>query len=352
MADFERTEKATPKKRSEARKKGQVAKSREVCSVTVLLAGLLALFFSGPYYYGQLSTLMIRLFQQIGNFAVTPESIHALQNQLTVSLGLILAPFLGVVLVASVVSNYVQVRGFFSWEMIKPDPGKVFSLKGLSRFFSLRSLQELVKSLGKILIVGGIAYYTIKKEMPNVLPLMDQEIGSIFKYILSVSFHIFLNTVLVMVLLAGLDYIYQRWSYEKGLRMSKQEIKDEVKQAEGDPLVRARIRSIQRELARRRMMAEVPKADVIITNPTHIAVALYYKSGEMDAPKLLAKGAGFVAEKLKEIGREHKIPILENKPLAQILFRTVEVGQMIPATLYHLVADVLAFVYRMKKKTL
>jgi flagellar biosynthetic protein FlhB len=134
--------------------------------------------------------------------------------------------------------------------------------------------------------------------------------------------------------------------------MSKQEVKDEGKQAEGDPLVKARMRSMQRDLARRRMMAEVPKADVIITNPTHIAVALLYVSGEMDAPKVVAKGAGFVAEKIKAIGQEHEVPILENKPLAQILFKTVEIGQMIPATLYHLVADVLAFVYRMKKKTL
>jgi flagellar biosynthetic protein FlhB len=167
-----------------------------------------------------------------------------------------------------------------------------------------------------------------------------------------VSFDIFLNTVLVMVLLAGLDYIYQRWSYEKKLRMSKQEVKDEGKQAEGDPLVKARMRSMQRDMARRRMMAEVPKADVIITNPTHIAVALLYISGEMDAPKVVAKGAGFVAEKIKAIGQEHGVPTVENKPLAQILFKTVEIGQMIPATLYHLVADVLAFVYRMKNKTL
>jgi len=352
MADFERTEKATPKRRSEARKKGQVAKSREISSVMVLLAGLLALFFLGSYFYEQLSALMVRSFNQIGTFAITPENIHALQSQWFVSLGLILGPFLGVVVVAAIVSNYVQVGGFFSWESIKPDPAKVFSLKGFSRFFSGQSLLELLKSFGKILIVGGMAYYTVKKELPNILPLMDQEIGSISKYIFSVSFDIFLNTVLVMVLLAGLDYIYQRWSYEKALRMSKQEVKDEGKQAEGDPLVKARLRSMQRELARRRMMAEVPKADVIITNPTHVAVALLYISGEMDAPKVVAKGAGFVAEKIKAIGQEHKVPILENKPLAQILFKAIEVGQMIPATLYHLVADVLAFVYRMKKKTL
>jgi flagellar biosynthetic protein FlhB len=352
MADFERTEKATPKRRSEARKKGQVAKSRDVTSVMVLLSGLLALFLLGSYYYGHFSTLMIKSFGQIGTIMVTPENIQVLQNQWLVSVGLILAPFLGVVVVVSLVSNYVQVGGFWSWELIKPDPEKVFSLQGLRRIFSLQSLMELLKSIGKILIVGGMAYYTIKKELPNILPLMEEEVGSISRYIFSVSRDIFLNTVLVMVLLAGLDYIFQRWSYEKGLRMSKQEIKDEGKQAEGDPLVKARMRSIQRDIARRRMMAEVPKADVIITNPTHIAVALLYISGEMDAPKVVAKGAGFVAEKIKAVGQEHEIPILENKPLAQILYKTVEVGQMIPATLYHLVADVLAFVYRVKKKTL
>jgi len=352
MADFERTEKATPKRRSEARKKGQVAKSREVTSVMVLLSGLLALFLLGSYYYGQLSTLMIKSFGQIGTIGVSPENIQVLQNQWLASVGLILAPFLGVVVVVSVVSNYVQVGGVWSWELIKPDPAKVFSLQGFRRIFSLQSLMELLKSIGKILIVGGMAYYTIKKELPNILPLMEEEIGSISRYIFAVSRDIFLNTVLVMVLLAGLDYIFQRWSYEKGLRMSKQEIKDEGKQAEGDPLVKARMRSMQRDIARRRMMAEVPKADVIITNPTHIAVALLYISGEMDAPKVVAKGAGFVAEKIKTIGQEHEVPILENKPLAQILFKTVEIGQMIPAALYHLVADVLAFVYRMKKKTL
>jgi flagellar biosynthetic protein FlhB len=252
MADFERTERATPKRRSEARKKGQVAKSREVPSVMVLLAGILGLYFGGSYYYEHLSTLMVQLFGQIGTFRITLENIQALQSQLIVSLGLILAPFLGVVVVVSVASNYVQVGNFFSWELIKPDPAKVFSGQGLRRFFSMSSLLELLKSIAKILIVGGMAYYKIKKELPNILPLMDQEIGRISRYIFSVSFEIFLNTVLVMMLLAGLDYIYQLWSYERALRMSKQEIKDEAKQTEGDPLVKARMRSRQRELARRR----------------------------------------------------------------------------------------------------
>ena len=247
MADFERTEKATPKRRTEARKKGQVAKSREVTSVMVLLGGLLALLSLGSYSYDQLSALMVQCFGQSASIAITPSTVQVLQNQLLAALGLILAPFLGIVVVVSVVSNYVQVGGFLSWELIKPNPGKVLSLQGLRRIFSLQSLMELLKSIGKIAIVGGMAYYTIKKEIPHLLPLMDQEIDSIARYIFSASLAIFLNTVLVMILLAGLDYIFQRWSHEKALRMSRQEIKDEGKQAEGDPLVKARLRSMQRE---------------------------------------------------------------------------------------------------------
>jgi flagellar biosynthetic protein FlhB len=252
MADFERTEKATPKKRSEARKKGQVARSREVSSVMVLLSGILALFLFGSYYYQHLSTLMVQSFRQIGTFPITLENIYALQSQLMVSLAFIFAPFLGVVVVVAIVSNYVQVGGLFSWGLIKPDPAKVLFLKGLRGFFPRESLLELLKSLGKILIVGGTAYSTIQKELRNIVPLTEQEIGTIGKYIFSVSFDILLNILFVMALLAALDYIYQRWSYEKALRMSKQEVKDEAKQTEGDPLVKARIRRMQRELARRR----------------------------------------------------------------------------------------------------
>jgi flagellar biosynthetic protein FlhB len=155
-----------------------------------------------------------------------------------------------------------------------------------------------------------------------------------------------------LMVLAGLDYLFQRWSHEKSLRMTKQELKEESKMTEGDPLIKSRIRTIQRQLARRRMMAEVPKADVIITNPTHLAVALLYKGREMEAPKVVAKGAGEIAERIKEIGRSHQIPIVENKPLAQALYKTVDLGQTIPSTLYQMVADILAYVYRLKNRTL
>jgi flagellar biosynthetic protein FlhB len=176
-------------------------------------------------------------------------------------------------------------------------------------------------------------------------------VDSIFRYAGLTSFWLFLKTALVIFALAALDYIFQRWSFEKSLRMTKQEIREEFKQTEGDPLIKSRIRSVQRDLARKRMMAEVPKADVIITNPSHLAVALHYKVREMKAPKVLAKGAGLIAEKIKEIGQAHRIPTVENKPLAQILYKTVDVGETIPSALYQAVAEILAYVYRMKNKT-
>ena len=348
----ERTEQATGKRRSEARKKGQVAKSREIPSVLVLMSGLSVLFFLSSYMYQQLSTLMIQLFRQIGTFSINPLNIQSLFIEIIWSVFLMLAPLFAALFAVAILSNYVQVGSLFSLEVIQPNFSKINPLKGFTRLFSPQSLVELLKSLFKILIIGWVAFSTVQSELPKILALPQQEVIDILRYICLVSFNIFWKTFLVMIGLAALDYIFQRWSFEKGLRMTKREVQEEFKQTEGDPLIKSRIRSIQRELARKRMMAEIPKADVIITNPTHLAVALQYKSQEMNAPKVLAKGAGFVAEKIKEIGKTHQIPIVENKPLAQILFKTVELGQMIPSALYQVVADILAYVYRIKNRTL
>jgi flagellar biosynthetic protein FlhB len=250
----------------------------------------------------------------------------------------------------AILSNYVQVGFPFSWESVHPDLGKLNPLKGLSRLFSKQSGVELVKALFKCLIIGGVAFSTIRNELLPILTLLDQPVDSIFGYAARTCFWLFFKTALVIFALAALDYIFQRWSFEKSLRMTKQEIKEEFKQTEGDPLIKSRIRSIQRDMARKRMMAEVPKADVIITNPSHLAVALYYKVHEMKAPKVLAKGAGLIAEKIKEIGKAHKIPIMENKPLAQVLYKTIGLGETIPSALYQAVAEILAYVYRIRTK--
>jgi flagellar biosynthetic protein FlhB len=346
----ERTEQATAKRRADARKKGQVARSREIPAVAILMVGLSVLFFWGFTMYQQLSLIMVKFFKQMGTRVLEPATLHSLSWEIFGSLGVILAPILLGVAAAAILSNYVQVGSLFSWEAVQPDFSKVNPWKGFSRLFSKQAAAELAKSIVKLMIIGWVAFVTIQKEWDNIVALWNQEVGQIFQYIGRVSFHLFLKTVLIMVTLAGLDYAFQRWSYEKSLRMTRREVQDEFKQTEGDPMIKSRIRSIQRELARRRMMAEVPKADVIITNPTHLAIALRYQYKEMGAPQVVAKGAELIAEKIKEIARVNRIPLVENKPLAQTLYKTVDLGQAIPSSLYQVVADILAYVYRLRGK--
>ena len=348
----ERTERATGKRRNEARKKGQVAKSREIPSVAVLLAALSVLYILSAYLWQQLSSVMVRSFQKIGTLTLSPDNTLAFQMEILWWLFQILAPLLLAIMAVAVLSNYVQIGSLFSTEAIQPQWGRINPIQGFSRLFSKQSMVELLKSAGKFLIIGWVAYSTVEKELPEIRLLTEKEVGGIFSYVGLVSSRIVFKTLLVMIALAVLDYLFQRWSYEKSLRMTKREVFEEYKQSEGDPLIKSRVRSIQREMARKRMMAEVPKADVVITNPTHLAVALLYEREEMAAPRVVAKGAGWIAEKIKETAQAHGIPILENKPLAQVLYKTVELGQMIPSSLYQMVADLLAHVYRMKNRRL
>jgi flagellar biosynthetic protein FlhB len=348
----DKTEEATPRRREEAKKKGQVVKSREIPSVGVLMVGITVLFFLGASIFQQLSVLMVQLLKGIGTSSLHPSNVQDFNRDLVQRFLLILSPVLIALCAISVVSHIAQSGTVFSTELLKPNWSKISPFNGIRRVFSKQSLAELLKCVFKILIVGGVAYVTVKKEVPRVLLLAGQETGSILNYIGTTSVTLLLKVGLVLMVLAGLDYLFQRWSHEKNLRMSKQEIKEEFRTTEGDPLIKSRIRSIQRQLARRRMMAEVPKADVIVTNPTHLAIALCYRSKEMEAPRVIAKGAGLIAEKIVEIARRHGIPVIEHRPLAQTLYKAVELGQMIPSTLYQVVADVLAYVYRIKNKVL
>jgi flagellar biosynthetic protein FlhB len=327
-----------------------VAKSREIPSVMVLLTALSVLFLLSSYMFQQLSTVMIQGFQQLDAQFVNRENIQAISMEIIWSLFRILSPLMAGVLVVALVSNYVQIGSLLSLEAIQPKFSKLNPLQGMKRIISKQSAVELLKSLFKFFIIGWAAYSVIRDELPSILTLMDRGTMGVLQFIGSVSLRIFFRTLLVMIALAALDYGFQRWSYEKSLRMTRREVQEEYKTTEGDPLIKSRIRSVQRELARKRMMAEVPKADVIVTNPTHLAVALRYNREEMMAPRLVAKGAGLIAEKIKEVAQVHQVPIVENKPLAQILFKTVDLGQVIPSNLYQMVADLLAYVYRMKHK--
>jgi flagellar biosynthetic protein FlhB len=348
----ERTEQATGKRRTEARKKGQVARSREIPSVAVLLVALSVLYILSTHFMQQFSSIMVRSLQKMGSLTLSFDNAVAFQTEILWDVFQILAPLMLAVVVVAILSNYVQIGTLFSTEAIQPQFDRINPLSGFSRLFSKSSLVELAKSLGKFVIIGWVAYSTIYQELVELHTLTDQEVGSIFRYVGLVSARILFKTLLVMIALAVLDYLFQRWNYEKSLKMTKREVQEEYKQAEGDPQVKSRIRSIQRDLARKRMMSEVPKADVVITNPTHIAVALLYQREKMTAPQVVAKGAGWIAEKIKETARNHGVPIMENKPLAQVLYKTVELGQGIPSSLYQMVADLLAHVYRMKNRKL
>lgn len=344
-SDQEKTEKATPKKRSDARKKGQVAKSQELASVAVLLACLVVFYFGSYDMVEKMLDIMRGLFVESAEFDINCNNIQHLLIGFANKIFILLFPLLLAVFSMALLVNFFQVGFVLSAESIQPKLSKIDPIAGFQRLFSIRSLVELVKNVFKILIIAFLVYMTIKGEIRNFIPLSDQSIGEILVYIGKLSFKIVFRTCLLLIILAIFDYLYQRWEFEKNLKMSKQEVKDELKQAEGDPIIKARIKRLQREAAKKRMMASIPKADVVITNPTHLAVAIHYDQSKMSAPKLVAKGKGYVAEKIKKIATENNVPIVENRALAQILYKIVNVDEAIPTNLYKAVAEVLAFVY-------
>ena len=347
--DQERNEEATSRRREEAREKGQVARSQELVSVTILMACLIFFYFGISPFMKNIMDIMSGGFREAGRKDLTPDMIHLIIVNYIFKGFIVLFPLLLTVLIAALLGNIAQIGFLFSSESVQPKISKIDPLKGFQRIFSLRSLVDMVKNILKICIVGGVAYLVVRNEQDHMLLLMDSSTWNILIYIGHICFKILMSTTVVLVFLAALDYAYQRWEYEKSLRMTKQEIKDEYKNTEGDPMIKARIRRIQREMAQKRMMAEVPKADVVITNPTHLAVAVKYDPDNMRAPVVVAKGADFIAEKIRQIAQENDILLVENKPLAQVLYKIVKVNHVIPEDLYKAVAEVLAFVYEQKK---
>jgi flagellar biosynthetic protein FlhB len=319
----------------------------EINSVAVLSAGLGVLWVSGGYIYQQITGLMRHTFNSLDRLDMSPTAFTSLGSDLMEHFLFIVAPVWIAVFMISIFINLAQVGFLFAPKRIKPDLKKLNFVTGLKKFVSLRMLVDLGKNIGKLVVVGAAAYFTIREEWENLPLLGDMSLIETLLYIISVCFTIFWRCMLAMLILAILDWIYQKYDFEKNLKMSKQEVKDEYKQSEGDPAVKARIRSVQREMARKRMMEAVPEATVVITNPTHLAVAIKYEEG-MPAPVVVAKGAGFVAQKIKAIAAENDVPLVENKPLARTMFKATEIGDLIPAELYRAVAEILAYVYRLK----
>jgi flagellar biosynthesis protein FlhB len=346
----ERTEKATPRRIREAREKGQVARSQDLSAVIVMLCGLAALVALGPAMSRELRGLLTWTLSDSAKFALDPSTAQ----DFFVKVGWVFvkatAPIIFALTVIAFGSSYLQVGNVFSTTALEPKFDKLDFIKGAKNLLTLKSLVALARDVFKLVLITLIAYQAIKKEIPTLATFSQMSAGEIGTSMIGISVRIALKILFALLVLAALDYAYQRFEYLRGLRMSHQDIKEEYKTTEGDPLTKGRVRSIQKEQARRRMMQDVPKADVVITNPTHLAVALKYDADKMDAPTVIAKGERLVAQAIKKIAQEAGIPIVENKPLAQALFKTVEIGMQVPGHLYRMVAEVLAYVYSLNGK--
>lgn len=348
MGDPDRTKKATPKRREEMRKKGNVARSRDIPAAAVLLGGLAAVYFFSGRFMDGISGVFREYFALSTAGLDTVDGAHTLLTGLLIRCAILLAPVFLITFLCAGLAGFAQVGPLFTVEPLTPNLERINPAAGFSRLFSAPSLEELVKSLVKFLIVGYLAYRIIRREIPVIPGIIDMHPREIVAYMAHISGMLFLHGGLALLVLSFGDYAFQRWNYEKSIKMTDQEIKDEMKASEGDPMVKGRIRSIQREKARRRILQEVPKADVVITNPTHFAVALRYERGTMAAPRVTAKGADLLARRIRDLAAEHGVPVVERPPLARALYASVEEGQVIPPDFYKAVAEVLAYVYRLR----
>lgn len=345
----EKTESATPKRRREAREEGQVARSPEVVTAFVLGAGLLGLWVGAGQMYRELGGLTRYVLDLAARPSLTPDGVATLGATVAGSLVRSLLPVLVAGLLGGLAGNLVQVGFAPSWKALSPNPDRLNPVSGFQNLFQKAKVIDLGKTFLKIGLVAWAAYGAVKGSLPEIPYLSDLSAAALLGYSLDLSYRILKNCLIVYLLIALADYGFQRWQYEQKLKMTKEEVKEEYKETEGDPLIKSRIRSLQREMARRRMMAEVPKADVVITNPTHFAVALRYDADEMAAPVISAKGADLVAQKIIALAREHRVPLYEDPPVARALFREAEIGEPIPADLFQTVAEILAYVYRLKE---
>ncbi len=348
----EKTEDASSRKLSKAREEGQVAKSMEIPSVFVLLAGATALYASAFYMYNNLLAVFHFNFNfenipLLTHFEVVRLLAYHIQKVISICIPVMLA-----VVVMALLSNVAQVGFAISWKSLEPKISRLDPINGFKQKFSSRAVVEFVKTLLKVGVISMVAYYSIKGELADISLLYDYSVGQILLYILKISFWIFIKVCLIMIIVALLDYAYQKWKFLDDQKMTKKEVKDETKQTEGDPLVKSRIRQLQHETARKRMMAAVPDADVVVTNPTRLAIAIKYDGKEMDAPQVLAKGAGAVAENIRKIAKQNDVPLVEDKQLARNLYSSVDIGESVPMELYQAVAELLAYVYKLKGKKL
>ena len=343
-----RTDRPTPRREQEAREKGTVARSRELNTVALLVAGSAGLLLLGGGFVEMIGRVMRASFQfDRARLADASNAPMALADALLAALTALMPLFL-LLMVAALLSSIALGGLHFSGEALSPKWERVSPLKGMARIFSAQSVMEMVKSLAKFLLVGAVAIWWLWHEAGNLFLLSELSVEGGLANAAHLVIWSFLVISLGTILIAAIDVPFRLWQHSRQLRMTRQEVRDEMKESDGKPEVKQQIRRLQRELAQRRMMQEVPKADVIVTNPTHFAVALRYDAGKMRAPRVVAKGADLIARHIREVGSEHRVPVFEAPPLARALFYSTELDQEIPEGLYLAVAQVLAYVMQLR----
>ena len=348
-SDLERTEAATGRKIEQAREQGNVPHSRELSTFAILMTGVVTISLMGSYFYQGMYDMMANVFT-FGRAEATDSKLMGLTLLKAASDMLTIFAPLGLALFVATIGSNLLISGWnFSAEAVQFNPSKINPLAGIARMFSTNSAVELFKAVLKSAVIGGMSGWMLWRLTGDLLSLPAQPLELALNHTAWITLQIFLAASAAFALIAIVDVPFQLWHYYYKLRMTKQEVIDENKQTQGDPHIKSRIRRLQREMARRRMMAEVPKAEVVVTNPTHYAVALRYDNKKMNAPQVVAKGSQLVAARIKEIAREHGVPVVEAPPLARALHGHVEIGDIIPNTLFTAVAQVLAYVYQLKQ---
>jgi flagellar biosynthetic protein FlhB len=348
----EKTEEATPKKKEDSRKEGSVAKSKELVTGISLFALFLTLRFAMNFVGPRLIQIFMKYWVHIGsdmleNFSLS--FILSTLQEVEKDIIIITAPFLIVGFLVSFFANKIQFKWMVTTKPMQPKLNKLSPVSGFKRIFSARSLFELAKAIAEILLISYMAYGVLKKHVSDIFVLYDITIEQSLSMLMSIIWELGLRISIVMIIVGLVDFVYQRYKHKEDLKMTKQEVKDEYKNTEGDPQVKGQQKQRMRQASQRRMMNSVPEADVVITNPTHFAVALKYDASEHSAPVVTAKGTDFLAAKIKDTAREHGIEIVEDKPLARMLYYNVDIDHEIPPELYKAVADILAYVYNLKK---
>ncbi len=351
-SDASRTEKATPRKREDERKKGNIYQSKDAVSVlSLLVLILLVRLAGGPIIDGMKRVVLDSYGSLAAVDRMTALDASNIMGRFAMNAMMLILPIGGVAMVLGVVMSGAQTRFLFAASLLKPKFSRLNPVTGLKNLFSLKSLVELIKSILKVAVIGGILYGEISSRILQIrnMPLATLDRGILWTG--EAVFSITTKILMFMVAFAAADYFYQWWDYERRMRMTKQEVKDEQKRIEGDPNIKGRIREVQRKMAVMRMMHKVPTADVVIRNPTHYAVALKYDPKKDKAPVVVAKGADQIALTIVRIAKEHNVYVTENKPLARGLYEAVQIGMQIPEAFYKPVADVIAFIYKLKKRT-